>query len=287
MLQKRKKLYPDSPRNTGEHNVERPPSQYMKYGYRFSFCVHAILVFCFMGKWVIDNYWPTPELDKHRLPKKSIRVDIVGLPDIKLHDLYKVDLTKEAQPTPPPVAKEEKKETPPPPPEASKDAMVLPGKDAPKAEPSAKQRLAELQKSIRAEARRQEVLAKFKKDVEKTDDDGDKRPQLGGNIISKGGSVQGDIANEADEFTALIQTHVRKFWRAPPWAAGQNYKTRLLVKLSPTGRVLSKQVIKSSGRSEFDASALEAVEAASPFPPAPEFLKRIVLQEGIECGFPD
>ena len=299
MLQSRKKLYPESPRETSARIVEIPPPQYMNRGFRFSLYIHSILFLCLIGKWGIDKYWPSPELDKSRLPKKSIRVDVVDLPSLKLHDLYKVDLTKEAEEKAPieapkkeetaqnkSAASDEKKEVIPPAP--SKDAMVLPGAKEKNEALSGKERLAALQKKIREDARRQEVLSKFKKDVEKkSEGSDDKRPLLAGNILSKGGGVQGEVANEADEFTALIQTHVRKFWAAPPWAAGQKYKTRVLVKLSPAGRVLPKQVIASSGRKEFDASALEAVEAADPFPAAPEFLKRIVLQEGIECGFPD
>lgn len=225
------------------------------------------------------------EASKNLRPKKSIRVDVVDLPSIKFNELHKVDLTKEVE-----KPEEKLKEVVVEAPKANPNAMALPSdktakkdKTAPKTD--SQKRLEEIQKTIRAEAKRQEILSKYKQ--EQKQDVTDSRPALGGNIISKGGSVQGEVANDADEFTATVQTHVRKFWRAPPWSAGQNYKVRVVVKLAPNGRVLSKMVSRSSGRPEFDASALEAVQAADPFPPAPEFFKRILMNEGIECGFPD
>ncbi len=258
------------------------PPTFFSYGFKFSLLLHFVVLLWLIAQWAAGSYVSKEDMKKLR-PKKAIRVDIVDLPSIKFNELNKVDLTKEVSKETKPVSKEEAKTEPAPPP-PSPTAMKLPSDKKEKNIPD-KKRLEEIQKSIRAEAKRQEIMSKFKQEVKKGEDD--KRPLLGGNIISKGGSVQGDIANEADEFTALVQTHVRKFWKAPPWSAGQNYKVRVVVKLSPAGRVLSKLISKSSGRPEFDASALEAVEAADPFPPPPDFYKRIVLQEGIECGFPE
>ncbi len=265
--------------------TEKPFSQsaFVSHGFRFSILLHASLIIWLVAQWAADSYVQSTSEKKITRPKKSIRVDVVDLPSVKLSDLNKVDLTKEADTNPVKAkAKEEVVVAPSP------TAMKLPSdKKLDKTNPKddSKKRIEEIQKGLRAEAKRQEILSKYKQVAKEADDT--KRPVLGGNILSKGGSVQGDVANEADEFTAMVQTHVRKFWKAPPWAAGQSYKTRVIVKLSPGGRVLTKQISKSSGRPEFDASALEAVEAADPFPAPPEFFKRIVLQEGIECGFPD
>lgn len=265
------------------------PSNYTSYGFKFSVLLHVTLILWFLAHWAAESFVNSreDEANKNLRPKKSIRVDVVDLPTLKFNELHTVDLTKEVA-APAEKPKESVVEAPKPNP----NAMVLPSdknkkavaKEAPKT--AAQKRLAEIQKNLRAEAKRQEILNKYKQEQKNQASD-DSRPALGGNIISKGGSVQGDVANEADEFTATIQTHVRKFWKAPPWSAGQNYKVRVVVKLAPNGRVLSKQVSRSSGRPEFDASALEAVEAADPFPPAPEFFKRIIMNEGIECGFPD
>jgi TonB family protein len=235
-----------------------------------------------MAHWVVSSViGPTDAEKRLLLNKQSIRVDVVDLPSLKMQDLYKVDLTKEAATEAPSKVSKKEKEVEEVAPPASSKAMKLPeeGKS------SKKTRLKELQKTFRAEAKRQELLAKYKKQVSSIS--GDKRPILGGNILSKGGSVQGDVAGEEDEFKASVKAHVLKFWTSPPSAMGQGYKVKIAVKISPAGRVLSKKIIKSSGRADFDTSAMDAIEAADPFPAPPENLKRIILQEGVQCGFPD
>ena len=265
-----------------------PPSNFFSKGVKFSLLFHTMVVLWSLAHWAAETYKNKND-DEAALklrPKKSIRVDVVDLPSLKFNELNKVDLTKEVAPEVKTEVKEEQVV-----PKLNPTAMKLPSteksldkkKEAPTS--SAQKRLEEIQKNIRAEAKRQEILNKYKQGQKQAN--ADTRPALGGNILSKGGSVQGDVANEADEFTATVQTHVRKFWQAPPWSVGQNYKVRVVVKIAPSGRVLSKFVSRSSGRAEFDSSALEAVEAANPFPPPPEIFKRIVMNEGIECGFPD
>ncbi|MEZ4813918.1 MAG: TonB family protein [Bdellovibrionota bacterium] len=260
------------------------PSNFTSIGFRFSLLLHATLVLWLLAHWAAESFMNShdDEANKKLRPKKSIRVDVVDLPNLKFNELHKVDLTKEVQKTV--VTEKPKEEVVVTPPKSNPNAMKLPSNK--KEKTASAKRLEEIQKNIRAEAKRQEILNKYK-NQQKQQVEEDARPALGGNILSKGGSVQGDVANEADEFTATVQTHVRKFWKAPPWAAGQNYKVRVVVKIAPNGRVLSKMILRSSGRPEFDASAMEAVEAADPFPAPPEFFKRIIMNEGIECGFPD
>ena len=271
---------------------EKSPDTFTGHGFKFSVGLHLTLVLWLIAHWAVATFAPQTEQEKKFLkPKQTIRVDIVDLPSLKMQELNQVDLTQEMSDAKPEL---KKKEPPPVPvvlPEPDPKAMKLPDKVLPpKPEKktlntSQKSRLEELQKSIRAEARRNELMAKFRKEAK--GEASDKRPKLGGNILSKGGSIQGSVADESDEYTATVQTHVRKFWNQPAWAVGSNLKAHVLVKLSPTGRVLLKQIVKSSGRREFDASVFEAIEAADPFPAPPELLKRIVLQEGFTCGFPD
>ena len=257
-------------------------NSYFKYGFRFSLLLHFTFLLWLIAFSVVESFrGPTDAEKRLLLNKQSIRVDVVDLPSLKMQDLYKVDLSKEAEAeTLSKVSKKEKeiKEEAPAP---SSKTMKLPeeGKS------SKKTRLKELQKSFRAEAKRQELLAKYRKQV--SANSGDKRPLLAGNILSKGGSVQGDVAGEEDEFKASVQAHVIKFWQSPPTAMGQGYRANVAVNIAPTGRVLSKKLTKSSGNHDFDTSAMDAVEAADPFPAPPENLKRIILQEGILCRFPD
>lgn len=254
-------------------------NSYFKHGLRFSLLLHFTFLLWMFAFWAVDSLRSPTEAEKRLLlNKQSIRVDMVDLPSLKMQDLYKVDLSKEADADASHKSKSSVEESAPTP---SSKTMKLPeeGKS------SKKNRLKELQKTFRAEAKRQELLAKYKKQV--SQNTGDKRPLLAGNILSKGGSVLGDVAGEEDEFKARVQSHVIKFWQSPPTAMGQGYRANVAVNVSPAGRVLSKKLTKSSGNSDFDLSAMEAVEAADPFPAPPENLKRIILQEGILCRFPD
>ncbi len=258
---------------------QQKTNSYFNHGLRFSLLLHLTFVLWMIAFWAVDSLrGPTDAEKRLLLNKQSIRVDVVDLPSLKMQDLHKVDLSKEADSEASHNSKTSSEEAAVP--SASK-TMKLPeeGKS------SKKNRLKELQKTFRAEAKRQELLAKYKKQV--SANSADKRPLLAGNIVSKGGSVLGEVAGEEDEFKAKVQAHVIKFWQSPPTTIGQSYRANVAVNISPTGRVLSKKLVKSSGKSDFDTSAMEAIEAADPFPAPPENLKRIILQEGILCRFPD
>jgi TonB family protein len=76
---------------------------------------------------------------------------------------------------------------------------------------------------------------------------------------------------------ALIQQTVVNYWSRPP-SARNGMECELAVQLIPTGEVVSVTVIRSSGNSAFDASAVNAVQRAGAFPelqklPSAEFEK--------------
>jgi TonB family protein len=78
-------------------------------------------------------------------------------------------------------------------------------------------------------------------------------------------------------FVALIQRTVVNYWSRPP-SARNGMEAELAIKLIPTGEVVSVTIIRSSGNSAFDRSAVNAVEKAGAFPelqklPAGEFEK--------------
>ena len=69
----------------------------------------------------------------------------------------------------------------------------------------------------------------------------------------------------AASYAALIQQTVVRYWSRPP-SARNGMETLLQLQLIPTGEVVSVNVIKSSGNSAFDRSAVNAVEKAGAFP---------------------
>jgi colicin import membrane protein len=81
----------------------------------------------------------------------------------------------------------------------------------------------------------------------------------------------------AASFAALIQQTVVNYWSRPP-SARNGMEALLQIQLIPTGEVVSVSVLKSSGNTAFDRSAINAVEKAGAFPelqnlPSGEFEK--------------
>lgn len=81
----------------------------------------------------------------------------------------------------------------------------------------------------------------------------------------------------AASYAALIQQTVVNYWSRPP-SARNGMEALLAIQLIPTGEVVSVSVLKSSGNTAFDRSAINAVEKAGSFPelqslPSREFEK--------------
>ena len=66
-------------------------------------------------------------------------------------------------------------------------------------------------------------------------------------------------------FVALIQQTVVNYWSRPP-SARNGMEVELAIQLIPTGEVVSVTVIRSSGNTAFDRSAVNAVQKAGAFP---------------------
>ncbi len=78
-------------------------------------------------------------------------------------------------------------------------------------------------------------------------------------------------------YAALIRDTVTNYWSRPP-SARNGMEALLAIQLVPTGEIVSVSVVRSSGSSAFDRSAINAVEKAASFPelqnlPAREFEK--------------
>jgi len=69
----------------------------------------------------------------------------------------------------------------------------------------------------------------------------------------------------AASYAALIQQTVVNYWSRPP-SARNGMEALLALQLIPTGEVVSVSVLKSSGNTAFDRSAVNAVEKAGGFP---------------------
>jgi TonB family protein len=214
------------------------------------------------------------------MQKQAIRVDIVDLPRMKMDELQKVDLTKE-------VKKEVEDETPPPPPPPSKTAMIDKTQTVEKKkepEPKVSEQVKRIRERLRADMKRRELIAKLKSKQQENEEG---RELVAGNKVSEGYSLHGDIASELDAYNGKARAHLQKNWNVPGWMLASNLSSRVLVKIAPDGRVISKNFLKRSGNSEFDMYISKAIEAADPLPPPPDALKKTFMEDGIEWGFPN
>ena len=78
-------------------------------------------------------------------------------------------------------------------------------------------------------------------------------------------------------FVSLIQRTVVNYWSRPP-SARNGMECELSIQLIPTGEVVNVTLVRSSGNSAFDSSAINAVKKAGAFPelqnlPSREFEK--------------
>jgi colicin import membrane protein len=81
----------------------------------------------------------------------------------------------------------------------------------------------------------------------------------------------------AASYASLIQQTVVNYWSRPP-SARNGMEVLLALQLIPTGEIVSVTVVRSSGNTAFDRSAINAVEKAERFPelrnlPSREFEK--------------
>jgi TonB family protein len=69
----------------------------------------------------------------------------------------------------------------------------------------------------------------------------------------------------AASYAALIRDTVVNYWSRPP-SARNGMEALLAMQLVPTGEIVSVSVLRSSGSTAFDRSAMNAVEKAGSFP---------------------
>lgn len=265
--------------------IRKVPPTFFRRGFRRSLFFHLAFVAWTLLQGLVGYFWESDAEKTARLKaqvsRSAIRVDMVDLPSLKLQDLEKIDATADVgAPKAPEKEIEVKKPQPSPTAMVDKTTDAKKKTDAKSKTPTAADRLKALRDSLRVDNRRAELSRRLKGEGEGT------RPALGGNIVSEGDSTTGDLATQVDAFGAKVKAHLRRHWDVPGWMTTGRLRAEVLVKISPDGRVLSRDFTKRSGNAEFDGAVARAIEQSDPFPPPPEALKRVYMEEGILWGFP-
>ncbi len=259
------------------------PNKSFNRGFKLSVLLHLIALVVFLLAGAIEQLFKSDHSNSKRKEKRNaIRVDVVDLPSKRIYDLKKIDPSQKPDLKTPAKKAEEKAK-------ADSKKMLLPDdqkkkakvekKSKKKSASSRKERLKKIQERLAADERRKKLMEKLKGEA-------GGRPVLEGNIVSEGLSVTGDVATDHETYIARVKAHLLKNWNPEEWMRASNLAASVLVKISSSGRVLSKTFVRKSGNDEYDQSIITAIDLADPFPKPTEESRIRAIEEGIECGFP-
>ncbi|MFA6236429.1 MAG: TonB family protein [Bacteriovorax sp.] len=273
-------------------NRQFPGQQFPFYLRRSSYIHASLLLFTLIGgKVVVDQQKKLRDANLE-LVQASVRVDMVAMPKYTLNELKNlssgVEEAKKEEPTPA-LPQEPEKII-----EAEKPVEKKEIADDPTAfqEANKQKRQSFLSKLKEIGSKKLESAGNQKAEKglygEKATDL--KQLVLAGNKLSKGTAIYGD-GNAADmtafqAYASRLPDLVRPHWRLPSFLLNKNLKARVRVWLAASGDVTRAEIYQSSGDTEYDQRAVDAVRATSPFPRlSDEFAKR-GQTGGILLGFP-
>lgn len=212
--------------------------------------------------------------------KASVRVDIVGMPKMTIEELKRLELPSE-------VPAEPKAEAPAPQetqaeaqPELKPDDVVMPSDNKPKKA---------LSSFLQSYSSKKVDVKPSKNQGQGKKIDGLDSLILEGNKLSKGTALFGDTSDMADSafvgYVQIIPEKVKEHWKLPSFLKDQNLQCRIHVWIGPRGEILKTNIRESSGNSDYDARALNAIKAVTLSVPPAEIVTKL-SSRGIILGFP-
>jgi TonB family protein len=242
-------------------------------GIKYSLLFHFALIATILTKGFVFPGKPMPIVP-------TLRVDIVGLPDILKKDLKGVPKTSSASDK----LNEQLKKL-----EVEAKKIKVP---APIAEPAKPDEMVLKPKRLDSEKREQKLknslarikaLAKISGEMEKQSSG----VLIKGNQISRGSSLSGEAKESAQiSYYELVRERLQENWALPVWIARQKLSAQVQVFIDSQGRLRSYRFVKLSGNSQFDEAVKRTLQESQPFPLPPAELARSALSDGILVGFP-
>lgn len=100
------------------------------------------------------------------------------------------------------------------------------------------------------------------------------------------GGISGPVSISSDNFKypyyeISLRNKIERNWSPPPLIKGSSW---VRVVIGRNGRILTTEIIESSGNSFFDQAALRAIYLSDPFPPLPDnyFGSNLMFKVGLE-----
>lgn len=239
---------------------------------RGSFIAHFLaLIATFIGSIAL------PHKPKQYVP--SVRVDLVGLPDIKKADLsktspaeveklkQKLDEIDKAERA---ALKEKAKKAE----VAKKETNLDP--DAMSLKKNEKDDSQTRKKEMSDALRRMKALQAMEEEVAKT------AAPAKGNILSKGSALMGEQNMDTDLYVDELVSRIREHWNLPLWLKNQRLVAKVMLYIDSRGDIARVVFTQRSGNDQFDSQVMKAIELSAPFPRPNAEIK----SDGILLGFP-
>lgn len=240
--------------------IEPQGKEELSKALRLSAGAHATLIIIALLSSLIFHHEPV-------VISPSIRVDLVGLPDIKKKDLANAtpDLETVKEKLDKVMEKPVEREAPAP-------------KEKPDFSLKKKKKTDNLQDAIN----RIKALEEIESQVNKKPAKRATVAQIKGNAVSKGNALTGNSTQDINAYAAGMQGKLRQNWDLPVWLAQQKLSARVVVFLDKQGYVTNTVIAQSSGNKQYDEYTLKTVRMSQPFGPPPQD----ILDDGVLLLFP-
>lgn len=261
-------------------------------GLKWSVTLHLLLFLSiFLNEWLfpgnLKNYVPT------------IRVDLVGLPDVLKKDLHlpsqsKLNseirkILKDAEQSANRIKTKQQEVASKTEEKAQKNEMVVQSKVHKELEEQSTEGIHSIEKRNRRALRKQVALETIRNSLiqeEEEIENSNEKPLLG-NKISKGSSLAGeDIENAQMNYIDEIHSRLKENFELPRWLKSLPLQARVSIQIDHEGRVAKLIFKKTSGNTQFDDEVKRAIKSSEPFPAPPESISHALLRDGIALGFP-
>lgn len=242
-----------------------------------SLAIHILLFILFfaLGKFVFHH--DTSDLE---VIKSAVRVDVVGMPKFTIQELKEMQqVEQKAVP---------EKSTPQVEQTKAEEIKIKPDDVVIEEKGKTKSAFSSLLKDY--SEKKIKVTQDNKKGINRGDIKGVDGLIIEGNRLSKGSSLTGEYSDQVDsafvQYVQVLPDLVRQYWKLPSFLKEQTLKCRVKLFISKSGELIKQELFESSGNSEYDQRAQEAIKKASPFPAPSIEAAAILTSKGIILGFP-
>lgn len=275
--------------NKTKDNHFNPQSPQLSVGLKWSGLAHALL---FMLVVFQNLLFPSTPI----LYVPTLRVDLVGLPDVLKKDLKtptqmkaenqtKQDITKILKEAEQAAHKIKERESRKEPELKSPDHSMTIASKAKLEKEGSKKTVENKNKNALA---RIKALAKVQPTEEPSRSASPSTLKIiKGNRLSPGTSLSGEAKEGlAAEYFDLLKEHLLDNFTLPPWLSRQNFSAQVVLFIDSRGQIRRYNFVKLSGNPQFDDVIKKTLQESQPLPLPPQSFQASLITNGILVGFP-